>query len=659
MPPKQKPHQNGDKISKKPTNNVQSKCKTCNKTFSVPSSVKMKTMYCKECRVKHWEKTHPKTSPAPIQKPKPQRPQYQKPLKTEVTSESRSAATSAIANRTSRSGLVKGPNSRRGHSAIERLVLSVLDPSTACGQQPIRVNVDQVQLPKFPIQLDNNFVVNSEVDFKIMLVASPIISAVIYSKDILSVSVTGARSIVKQAQDLDPSAANDGYIYVLNNKLGFLADLDTRLYVTAKEDFRRFRMITASMQSQWSGPEIFKSGVQVTARLTDKDDFKEFEPNEKADNTISNVSEVLVTTCQHSNPVFEFNETDRNNDNGAGTFIDPEVEDAAVYTHQFVFNQLTTGPKTFAFNDITLTGGDVPNANTIAQTFLSKVFGKCYGHMSAAPEHLIVSNTIVGAYVAKYPSFKSSPNASFTVYSCAYKVKTVVTNRNNGTVLTNTAAITNSVTADDSTLFVSIFQAIEAYYLNFLDVGTGNTTKVPAGFAGEARYDVDVTVILEIPLNGRIRQNVIIPRDLTASLSRNMIAETPFYDDNFLQPVTSVSTTLGTQYSAQYQTCHLFEFVLDDTTVLGTTAVAHAPNDSDTTVSKSQFDKFQKTMKGMPPALILNDSGFTRTTTGQLKSRGVLSQLVGLVRPLMSVLLPGSRPYINAIGETADVIDQY
>lgn len=509
--------------------------------------------------------------------------------------------------------------------------------------------------------MDNNFVVNSINDFKIMLVASPIISAVIYSTDISSVEVSGAKSITKLAQENNPDAVNEGFIYVLNNKLGFLADLDTRLFVTPKEDFRRFRMITASMQSQWSGPEIFKNGVQVTARLTDKDELKDFEPNEKADNTISNVSEVLVTTCQHSNPVFEFNEVDRNNDNGGGTFIDPEIEDAAVYTHEFVFNQNSTGPKTFAFDAITLAPANVPSATTLAQTFISKVFDACISSLQASPQHSLVSNDIVGAYVAKYPSFRSTEinNTGGSVYSCSYRAKTVITNRVNNTKLTNTATITNSVASLDGSFFISLFQALAAYYVNFLDVGTGNTTRCPVGFNGANKYDVDVTIVLEIPLNGRIRQNIPIPRDMTAALSRNMVAETPFFDDNFLQPVTSVSVTYANQYAAQYQTCHMFEFVLDDTTILGTTAVAHAPNDSDTTVSKAQFDKFQKTMKGMPPALILNDTGFTRTTTGQLKSRGVLSQLVGLVKPLMSVLLPGAQPYLGAIGETADYIDRY
>nr|WAY16439.1 hypothetical protein [Hepelivirales sp.] len=489
-----------------------------------------------------------------------------------------------------------------------------------------------------------------------MLVASPIISAVIYG-DVALTDIAGAKAIYVFNQDED---TNKGYIYVLNNKLGFLADVDTRYMVTPKEDFRRFRMVSGSMMSQWSGPEIFKAGVQVTARITDKEDLKDFEPNEKPDNIISNVSEVLVTTCQHSNPVFEFSETDRNNDNSGGTFIDPEIEDAAIYNHELTFNKKNLNNGTFTFPELTLDPGKIPAATTGAATFLANIAAKMWAVMNSSNEHVFTSKQIIDAYQFKYPSFVSEvTNQSKLIYSINYKMKFVIKNLATNSQLVNTFTLNNTVADSNSKFFIALLQSAESFWTNNADLGIG-TNRVPVNFSGQDTYNVDVSIVLELPLNGRHDYRVVVPRDITAALSRNMIGETPFYDDNFLQPVTSVSIgNESMKYSAQYQTTHIFEFVLNDTTVLGTAAVAHAPNDPDTTVSKQQFDKFQKVMKGMPPALIMNDAGMTRTTVGQLRSRGVLGQLTSLVAPLMSLILPGSRPYLNAIGQTSDAIDNF
>jgi len=487
-----------------------------------------------------------------------------------------------------------------------------------------------------------------------MLCASPIISAVVYADDISTMNIAGARSIV--VADQADQATASGYVYVLNNKFGFIADIDPRFMIRPKEDFRRFRMISASMQSQWSGPELFKQGVQVTARITDKEDLKSFEPNSKPDNVISNVSDVLVTTCQHARPVFDFSETDRNNDNGAGTFIDPEIEDAAIYNHEFTFNERNFSAGTFTFPKVVVPGSP---ATTTATAFAAGIIGKCWASMDASSLHAVATNEIMTAYNAKYGSFKSSTsNQGDYIYSCNIKLKCVIARTDTVDKLSFNQSFTNTTVASlDAKFFVSILQTSQAQLL-IGNVGMGNA-RMPTNFTSMTDFNVDISLILEIPINGRIDQRISIPQDLSAPISRNMVGETPFYDENFLQPVTSVQfgSDGGFTYTAQYQTNHLFEFVLDDKTVLGTAAVAHAPNDSDSTVSKAQFDKFQKAMKGMPPALILNESGLTRTSKGQLRSRGVLTILHSLVAPLMSVMLPQSTPYVNAFGQTTAAID--
>ena len=168
-------------------------------------------------------------------------------------------------------------------------------------------------------------------------------------------------------------ADNGYYYYIINSKLGFLAETDVRFVITAKEDFRRFRMIAASMQSQWSGAELFKNGVAVTARITDKENMAEFDPNSKADNVISNVSDVLVTTCQHSEPVFEFSPVDANNDDGGGNLPDPDKSQYAKYVYEITSRTGGSSVDGFQFGTIAIS---TTNASTIKQTRVVKIPGQ-------------------------------------------------------------------------------------------------------------------------------------------------------------------------------------------------------------------------------------------------------------------------------------------
>jgi len=486
-----------------------------------------------------------------------------------------------------------------------------------------------------------------------MLCASPIIAAVInfdYEVSGQTPTVSGAKSIIVLSQDPNSNAA---YVYVFNNKSGFLADIDPRFLTKPKEDFRRFRMLSASMQQQWAGPELFKAGVAVTARITDKDDLSTFDPNQKADNVISNISDVIVTTCQHVNPVFEFTDVDNNNDNGGGTMPDPEIEDSSTYNQVFNFNSANTSDKAFTFQFLTLSSA--PTSNTNQKDFVGTVFGKAWPVMSASGEHSQSTGQIISAFDRKYPAFRGTANASgLHGYSCEIIAKAIIRPVGSADKITMTIRTRNTATSTNTLFYVAIFQTLEVVAPT--DLGF-STLKVPASFVGFTSFNLDVEIVIKIPLNGEIDQRVTIPKDLSAPLARNMVAETPFFDDSFLQPVTQVNVSDTFPFTAQFQTCHHFEFVLDDTTVLGTAAVAHAPNDPESTVSKSQFDKFQKAMKGMPPALVMNDSGLTRVSKAQLKSRGVLSILHSIVSPLLSVVMPETDKYSNAFGQTANAID--
>lgn len=549
---------------------------------------------------------------------------------------------SRLANRTSAGASLLRP-SRSVRSAVERLLLSTLDPAAACGQRPIRINVDQIQLPKFPIQFDNNFIVRSIDGYKIMLVASPIISAVIFTKS-QNVDIYPNRVI--------KTPINDGYIhYVINSKLDFLAKLDDRQILTTKDDYRRYRMITASMQAQWAGPELFKNGIAVTARITDKENLATFNPNSKADNVISNISDVLVSTCQHSEPVFDFKPVDANNDDGGGNLPDKDKSAYATYIYEAKggFESDPTSPDGFVF-PITSFGWPITNIQTIIRTWLTQVAAKL-----ASPEAKSTSATIISALTNKYKNFKTiltNSGGSNSSYSCTIKAS-VTMNDVLGTSIrqkfVSTANFSNVTDTSDDLFFSKLVEKLITYIVD----PTSVDAYLPLDRPGK------LVIELGIPIDGDIDQRALIPIPIAPILDNGEIVDTPFYDDAFLQPVTDVQPSGEFQSTLQYQTQHMFEMVLGDTTVLATAAVANSPTDSQSTVSKSMFDRYQKLMKGMPPAHIMNDVGMTRTTMAQFASRGILNDIFKLAGPIASALFPSAAPVVNALKPVVDVVDGY
>jgi len=542
---------------------------------------------------------------------------------------------SRLANRTANNRTLLRPNTGV-RSAVERLLLQVLDPAASSGQKPVRINVDQVQLPKLPIQFDNNFVVSTTQTYKIMLVASPIVSAAISSDD-PNLQIIGARSL---RVNNDINTVSGFTYYVFNNKLGFLADLDPRLILTTKEDFRRFRMIVASMRSQWAGQEILKNGIAVTARLTDKENLSEFDPNQKPDCVISNNSDVLVTTCQHSEPVFTFTDVDENNDAGSGVRPNPETEGYATYNFTITLGDAQNGA--FVIN---------PKATTTGTTLggrLAQVLNDCAVEL-AQPPNDAESSRVVSALAAKYGAFYYASNApAINSFSCNWRVNIKLTGlgpSNDRRNAVKTVGGDNVTTTAIPTFIASLIGNAATLVSDATPFPTGNYT-----FVGLLQ------VVLRVPIDGGVNERAVIPQPIAPTLAANEVGESAFYDDSFLQPVTQV-TGNGSDLTIQYQTSHAFEFVLSDTTVLGTAAVASTPVDSNNVVPKNTFERFQKVMKGMPPAHILTDTGVSNTTMAQMASRGIIKDIYNLAAPIAGVLFPGMRPIVNAAKPLVDAVD--
>lgn len=622
-------------------------CTKCRSAFTT----KARAHLCPNCRpVKGQYAVNPKPQLQPLPQ-RPQRPNRPRPQKRPQQNQQQVAQAadrmqrlnlnlnpaSRLANRTSQGATLLRP-SRGARSAVERLLLHVLDPAASCGQRAIRINVDQIQLPKFPIQFDNNFVVQSlSGNYKIMLIASPIVSAVIYGSP-GDVTVGPNRTLTVDGD-------NGQYTYVLNSKIGFLADMDPRYILSVKEDFRRFRMISASMQSQWSGPELFKNGVAVTARITDKENLAEFDPNSKADNVISNVSDVLVVTCQHSEPVFEFSPVDANNDDGGGNLPDPDKSQYATYTYEVntkypfqVLDGLTQPSPTLSTTNATTT------AETISQWLTSVA-----ASMSTDQNINYTSNRIITALANKYPNFASEGYSvsATTSYSCIVKFSVTLRPKNTTKKIVASATFNGMPDTTTGDFFRQLLLRARDYITDATQPGA------LTGIITDGSFNVELLV----PIDGKIEQRLSVPWPIGAPLISNELTSTPFYDDNFLQPVTQILGSGDFQTSIQYQTSHLFEFVLGDTTVLATAAVANTPTDAESTVSKAHFNRFQKIMKGMPPAHILSDVGMTRTTMSQFASRGILNDIFNLAAPIAGALFPGVKPFLTAAKPLVTAID--
>lgn len=616
-------------------------CSACRRSFIT----KARAHLCPRCRPKPGVPFHLQNNNRPQQqnnnnKPRPQRPKrpnkrpQNSPPQQELVEPMSELNVKALTSRTSQNASLLRP-SRGARSAVERLLLQVLDPAASCGQKPILVNVDQIQLPKYPIQFDNNFVVQSPSgNYKIMLVASPIISAVIWSE-------TDGITIQPNRSLMFPSSSGF-YYYIINSKVGFLAETDVRFVITSKEDFRRFRMIAASMQSQWSGAELFKNGVAVTARITDKENMAEFDPNSKADNVISNVSDVLVTTCQHSEPVFEFSPVDANNDDGGGNLPDPDKSQYAKYVYEITSRTGGQSIDGLQFGPVAIS---TTNASTTAQT-LAQFADKIQNLMSTNTNTIKTSTEIITALSEKYSNFRTEGMTVSPTTSYSMQAKISVTMLSGLKKLVNTISFNNLTNTTSGDFFRQL--VIKAQGL-FAD------DTLPGAISGNATGTINIE--LQVPIDGKINQRTSIPWPVSSALANNELTSTPFYDDNFLQPVTQIMGSGEFPITMQYQTSHSFEFVLGDTTVLATAAVANTPKDPESVVQRGAFNRIQKIMKGLPPAHVMSSAGMTRTTMAQFASRGIINDIFSLAAPIAGALFPGIRPILNAAKPLVSVVD--
>lgn len=501
----------------------------------------------------------------------------------------------------------------------------MLSPADALGQKPVRINVDEVQAPKYPIQIDNNFTLSGDGEFKLMLAASPLISAVVFTPNQLT--VTGARAI--------SIAINNGFLtYVVSNKIGYLAE-EEQLIVTPKEDFRKYRMIGAAMQLQWSGLELTKNGTFVCARITDKENLVSFNPNQKPDSVIANGSDVLTLSCQHDEPIFNFTDVDPSNESGSGNKPTPGQGDFAYESLTLEYSNMDLPMKV---SPPSLTFAPATSYRTVAQSLLNAYNAE----KNTNPLNSQITQ-FIEACAAKYPNFRSQAaqplyNADVEV-EVPFEVAGAFAAR--GFFRYESSNISANTPAD--------------YIANILEQSQSlvNTSAINYGSGVETIYS-SVKINLKIPVDGKINQRVQIPQPITNGIAQNTLNDTPFYDGSFLQPVAHYQ---GGEFTYQVISSHSWEFILADDTVLATAAVANSPTDPVSCMNKQQFSAFQKIMKALPPCLIQSPEGMTRATTSQLASRGILNDIFKFAGPIVSTIFPPAAPIIGALAPVVSVVD--
>lgn len=610
---------------------VQVQCSKCKRLFQSKASAHL----CPACRPKKQQQQQPTQSqkPRPQRPPKPQRPprpQNQRPppmmpaFEAAASHESNSAR---IANRTSRSSAPLRPG-KSTTSAIQRLVMNVIDPAGTVGQRAVRLNIDNIAAPKYPVQFDCNFTLQSDDQCRLLLASSPLISAVVWSPS-NGVAIIGAESYTVEA----PTGY---YTYILGNKRNLITDPQGNLVVVSKEDFRQFRMIASSMQLQWSGQEIFKNGVYNIARITDAENLSTFNPNIKIDAVTCNISDVVVCTSQRATATTPLLPVDPNSEDAGGVRPDGGIKRANEYI-------VCTGGLPSSLDSGTASLGLANNSTFagIATTYQ----GLMVAFYGANAEYKRIFDTFVSTLVAKYPNFYNSVNDTYSL-DVKLELDTTVTIAVNTyksvhieSKLPNSMIQVGAGSSFFSQLTSQLAAAVPGYIAN-IAVGT-----FPAVFTWN--------MILSIPIDGKVNQKVQVPNFLALGIDENSLADTVFYDNGFLEPVVQMS---GLQMQVQVVTSHSFEFLLSDDTILAATAVANTPKDAEAVVNRADYAKFQKIMKGMPPALIMGDLGLARITATQMASRGILSDIKNVLGPIATAIFPNAAGIINTIGGVVDML---
>jgi len=653
MPPKRVKPYEGEGMANKKISRI---CQDCGERFKSVVKVHKSCARCAKLRSNGEIFNGPKKQP-PVRKPKPQvaaPPQGAKTSRTlkgarDAPSMSTRRALAQVGTSSSTRAIdnvaIRASNQRK--TAVSRLMMAQLDCRATQGQQPVLANVDATLQPKLSYQYDTLFTIRAAAGtispLKIRWIASPVYACELWSPiGFASYQISGASTI-----EVAPTR-----LYVLGNKTGFVGTVDVTTF-NASPDWSRYRAISVSGVCQWAGRAIDKNGFVNIARMTDSDEIATFEPQTKADAVSLNFDEPFSVSAQHTQPTLNWNYVDPNDaliEGHAGTPLTELIGLATLFGNDGGFIPPASNLGQLSFQAL-------PLGTAITNALLGNTLQAVYG-LTTANNTLYLSN-ILAALDNKWNIHDngSPPNTFF--------LKSIDVS---GRCLATVAGLipSNGVVQALSALFFTF--SLPAGQYTSVSLNTGISLGLFTAFAGPTVQTttgvlppVNLGMKLEIRINftsnniggDGVQTKFKIPRSLTDTVAVEE-GSGYFIDPEWISPVAQFEVD-----DIRMQVYHqaIFELMVEDTSPFTEMALAASDASGARAISKSVFDRYEKSMKGMPPALSLSEQGLTHYAESQLASRGVLSDVIGLLGSAAGAILPGARPLISNIQNIAGSLE--
>lgn len=654
------------------------KCLTCGKIFSAPTPKGLR--YCGPCR-KQYRNSRPvkptlttNQAPAMAIAAKSGALTASRRQRTSNSSQMQSMQSSrAMPFRTGLRGIDPVAQASRlsRDSPSFRLLMANLDPRSTMGEAAVSL-VDANVVPKVPFKYDTTFVLRDlsalgDSIIKMAPLTSPVYCSIIWSSNgPQSIQILNAKVVI-----------NGEYTYVLSNKIGYAGEVDSEAQTfTPSLNWDKFRCIMAAASYQWAGKAIDLNGIASTTRTPDIKNLSDINPGANADTVITNLDQPFAVTAQHIAPVYEMVDVDANdaiideNGHGETNSILESVQYQPNRSANGAYNKpsLVGLPFQLAY---TSTGAPIlnwaalisqHNANWTAATTIQsaalverlRIIDRKWGVISnidnvetIAPITLRADFNLHWDYLnnvapAVDPAWVAYLNA-LQAQNFSVDLEKLIPALNTSQPQTMVALWTDVRVALNSWLLLNVFTGIPAPII---------TSTQP--FLISSRIDLSFSFASERIANGRrIDTAIKIPRSLgdANNMSEN---GTFFYDSAFRLPVSEFNVE---KLYMQVNTTTMFELTVNDTSPFTEMAKAHSRSSGNKSVSAKQMDKYSAIMSGMPPAHELSTNGIPRSTTVQLQARGILSDIVGFLGPVVSTIFPGVSAFVPLANQIAGAAD--
>jgi len=522
----------------------------------------------------------------------------------------------------------------KGRSAEETLIMAAIDPISVQGDKPVIFCADMADQPKMPFNTDNSFQIyggGNTTELKIMPVASPIISHVLYSKDgIINYRIGGAVS-----KQIDPNTA---VVYApKSEQLGAVDHADGSFRPSS--DWDKYRVLGVSSDYRWSGPVVLANGVTYTARTNEPLELADFEPTSVSDCITAGLTEPISVTAQHNAPTFDVQPIgviEGSRPPGPGV----EVEDVIYSTHENSA-QLSNIIQTNSY-PITAEGLNTLTINICAK--VEELFTSNFGMVEENVNDL-------------FKRYGLSPGPAKTEFDHKRTLEMGVELRENGAqpgdlptlinIEQQTTTEADEYTAEELADHILILPVIGTTSESLLRIANSGIPATATFFSGSLALKNKLNAAFFEGLTGNVNfQSIRVFFTLSSKLKftsgkaitknagrkyhrsqltsevLSTLASSFMVDKHFKLPVTSIQST-GLQISVTSKV--LSELVPEENTPYMEPLKANAKKG----INQKNIAKYSKLMSLLPPALIQGKKGLA------LEGRGLVGDLVSFAGPMI------------------------